>query len=164
MISAWRVRPSRRPIALAAVRALLAQDSLPLADASLDAAYSISVLEHVPDPPRAIAELARVVRPGGTFVLTIDLDLSGGAAIMPDSFAELVAACERYFVHAVRETTVHPLSVLDCFGSPFPRRRAEQVPGLMIRTKTGALRPLVGGPTAAEPVRLACYAAAFTRR
>ena len=146
------------------VRALLVQDSLPLADASLDAAYSISVLEHVPDPLPALAELARVVRPGGRFVLTVDVDLSGGAALMPDAFAELLAVCERYFVRAAPETTVHPLRVLDCFGGPFPRRRAAQVPGLMIRTKSGTLRPLVGGPTAPEPVRLACYAATFTRR
>lgn len=146
------------------VRALLARGALPLADASLDAAYSISVLEHVPDPLSALAELARVVRSGGAFVLTVDIDLSGRAAIAPEPFSELLDACERYFVRTVPETTVHPLRVLDCFGGPFPRRRAAQVPGLMIRTKTGALRPLIGGPVAAEPVHLACYAAAFTRR
>jgi SAM-dependent methyltransferase len=152
------------PSGLGSVRALLAAGALPLTDGSLDAAYSISVLEHMPDPLPALDELARVVRPGGVFVLTVDIDLSGRAALAPEPFAELLDACERYFVRAVPETTVHPLRVLDCFGGPFPRRRAEQVPGLMIRGKSGALRPLIGGPIADEPVRLACYAAAFTRR
>lgn len=38
---------------------------LPLADASCDVAFSFKVLAHVADPARALAEMARVVRPGG---------------------------------------------------------------------------------------------------
>jgi SAM-dependent methyltransferase len=40
-------------------------ESLPFADATFDAALSLAVLEHVRDPFRCVAELARVVRPGG---------------------------------------------------------------------------------------------------
>jgi len=36
-----------------------------LADASFDAAISIEAISHMPDKPRAFAELGRVVRPGG---------------------------------------------------------------------------------------------------
>jgi len=39
--------------------------SLPLDDASVDAAVSALVLNFVPDPPRAAGEMARVTRPGG---------------------------------------------------------------------------------------------------
>ena len=40
-------------------------ERLPLADASVDAVVAADVLEHVPDLPAAVAELARVLRPGG---------------------------------------------------------------------------------------------------
>lgn len=39
--------------------------SLPVPDASVDAAISGLVLNFVPEPARAVAEMARVVRPGG---------------------------------------------------------------------------------------------------
>jgi ubiquinone/menaquinone biosynthesis C-methylase UbiE len=40
-------------------------DHLPAGDASMDGAVVAGVLCSVPDPERALAELARVVRPGG---------------------------------------------------------------------------------------------------
>jgi SAM-dependent methyltransferase len=56
-------------LAQAAARGLaVAQASataLPIADASFDVAYSFKVLAHVPDIAGALAEMARVVRPGG---------------------------------------------------------------------------------------------------
>jgi len=39
---------------------------LPYQDGEFDAALSCGVLEHVPDPAGSLAELARVLRPGGT--------------------------------------------------------------------------------------------------
>jgi ubiquinone/menaquinone biosynthesis C-methylase UbiE len=38
---------------------------LPVATASVDVAYSFKVLAHIPDIEQALAEMARVVRPGG---------------------------------------------------------------------------------------------------
>ena len=38
---------------------------LPLADASFDAAFSIGVMHHSPDPRKAFAQVARKVKPGG---------------------------------------------------------------------------------------------------
>jgi 2-polyprenyl-6-hydroxyphenyl methylase/3-demethylubiquinone-9 3-methyltransferase len=43
-------------------------ERLPFADASFDAVVAADVLEHVPDLPAAVAELARVLRPGGAFL------------------------------------------------------------------------------------------------
>jgi ubiquinone/menaquinone biosynthesis C-methylase UbiE len=48
-------------------------DALPLPDGSLDAVFANMYLHHVPDPAAAIAEMARVLRPGGRLVIT-DLD------------------------------------------------------------------------------------------
>ena len=42
---------------------------LPFADSEFDAAWSITVLEHVPEPERALAEMRRVLRPGGVLLL-----------------------------------------------------------------------------------------------
>ncbi len=46
--------------------------SLPLAldDASFDVVLSYETLEHVPDPKAFVSELSRVLKPGGTLVLT----------------------------------------------------------------------------------------------
>jgi len=43
---------------------------LTLADGSVDVAFSFETLEHVPYPRRALAELHRVLRPGGRLCLT----------------------------------------------------------------------------------------------
>jgi SAM-dependent methyltransferase len=44
---------------------------LPFADASFDRVIAAEVLEHIPDDAAAIAELARVLRPGGTMAVTV---------------------------------------------------------------------------------------------
>lgn len=47
--------------------------ALPFGDASFDLAGCFRVLHHVPDPGRVVAELARVVRPGGRVLLVDQL-------------------------------------------------------------------------------------------
>jgi glycosyltransferase involved in cell wall biosynthesis/ubiquinone/menaquinone biosynthesis C-methylase UbiE len=42
---------------------------LPLADASLDFAYAVGVLHHVPDTERAIRSIARKLKPGAPFLI-----------------------------------------------------------------------------------------------
>lgn len=47
-------------------------ERMPLADASMDGALSFWSLNHAVDPPRLIAELARVVCPGGRLLIVLD--------------------------------------------------------------------------------------------
>jgi SAM-dependent methyltransferase len=44
--------------------------ALPFADGSFDTVLSCGVLEHVPDPDGSVAEIRRVLRPGGIFYVT----------------------------------------------------------------------------------------------
>jgi SAM-dependent methyltransferase len=66
-IDAWRRLAPEARFEVADGRAL------PFGDAEFDHAYSISVLEHIPDDgdELALRELARVVRPGGRILLTV---------------------------------------------------------------------------------------------
>jgi ubiquinone/menaquinone biosynthesis C-methylase UbiE len=45
-------------------------EALPLADASVDAAYLTLVLHHVSDPAAVLSEAARILKPGGRVVIT----------------------------------------------------------------------------------------------
>jgi SAM-dependent methyltransferase len=44
---------------------------LPLADDSVDMLISLEMLEHVPDPPAVVREFGRVLKPGGTVLLSV---------------------------------------------------------------------------------------------
>ncbi len=50
-----------------------AVDALPLADDSVDIAVANMVLHHAPNPASMIAEMARVVRPGGRIGITDEI-------------------------------------------------------------------------------------------
>jgi SAM-dependent methyltransferase len=48
-------------------------ESLPFEDASFDVVFSSNMIDHVEDPVRMVAEVQRVLRPGGHFVLTCEV-------------------------------------------------------------------------------------------
>ncbi len=56
--------------------------SLPFPDASFDVSAMALVIAFIPDPARALAELARVTRPGG-WIATYMWDLPGGLPLAP---------------------------------------------------------------------------------
>ena len=63
--------------------------ALPFADASFDVVSAQEVLEHLPQPVRALAEMARVVRPGGCLILM------GPNLLSPVYSALALASCLR---------------------------------------------------------------------
>ena len=76
------MRSSRsRSDARAAVRATCAASPkrLPFRDAAFDAVVACLVFEHIPDHEPAIAEVARVLEPGGRFVFLLNHPLLAGA-------------------------------------------------------------------------------------
>jgi SAM-dependent methyltransferase len=64
------VARARRTVPSADIR-LGRVDALPWPQEHFDAAVCLDVLEHCPDPPATVAELARVVRPGGVLVVSV---------------------------------------------------------------------------------------------
>ena len=72
-LSAGMAREARQRVVEQQVPARLFRadaQRLPLADASCDFAVASHVFFHIPDVPRALRELRRVVRPGGRVLLT----------------------------------------------------------------------------------------------
>ena len=45
--------------------------ALPFADASADVVTALDVIEHIEDDRRAVAEMARILKPGGVIVITV---------------------------------------------------------------------------------------------
>jgi SAM-dependent methyltransferase len=93
---------------------------LPFDDETVDALYCVSVLEHIPDFSATISEIARVLKPKGLLLLTIDVDLSGNSELSPGQYWMLRDALEGILELVEPEVTVHPLRVLDSRNSPYP--------------------------------------------
>jgi SAM-dependent methyltransferase len=49
---------------------VMSADDIPLSSSSMDCAVSMETIEHVPDAERFLAELRRVLRPGGTLLIS----------------------------------------------------------------------------------------------
>jgi SAM-dependent methyltransferase len=72
-----------RPAAKLAQFSLGDAQALPFPDRSFDAAAMALVITFIPDPAKAVAELARVVRPGGLVATYMWDTLNGGVPLMP---------------------------------------------------------------------------------
>jgi SAM-dependent methyltransferase len=77
--SATAIEYSQEGAALAWERSLFSvrgdATALPLASGSIDLAVAFDVLEHIEDDKTAVAEIARVLRRGGTFLVSVPCDM-----------------------------------------------------------------------------------------
>lgn len=120
---------------------------LPFSDGECDAVYCISVLEHIPEFEKTVAEIARVLKPDGFCVVTCDLDLrSEGRELGAAELARLSAALDEYFLPARSTRTIHPAGMLTTHNSPrrtyVPPRGPLDVAWRVAVQKV--LKPLVG--------------------
>jgi len=127
---------------------LIKNDVIPIGDAECDALYCISVLEHIPNVEKTIAEIYRILKPGGLCLITCDINLQPDDELQLDSaqYAKLMQLIDAYFIRVHPERTIHPLDVLTTRNSPYPRKCLKQGP---IWTpyhfmKQKILKPLLG--------------------
>lgn len=106
---------------------------LPFPDAIFDAVTCMEVLEFTPDPVAQLAELVRVLRPGGVLLTTrrrgFDALLMPGKAFSEARFQEMVEAQD------VRDVSIHPWQV--DYDLVWAMRDGDPGAGM------GGLRPLV---------------------
>lgn len=72
-------------------------EKLDQADESLDAVFSVSVIEHTPNPGKVIEEIHRVLRPGGVFVCTFDVSFEASSPMYVTRVERLVDRLHELF-------------------------------------------------------------------
>jgi arsenite methyltransferase len=127
--------PSPSMLAIARRRAGAAELSegdalaLPVPDASFDAAVSTQVYEYVADMPAALAEVRRVLRPGGRLlVLDTDWDSIVWRSSDDARMVRVLAAWEEHLVHPRLPRALPEL----LGGAGFALERSEVVPVLNV--------------------------------
>jgi len=90
--------------------------AIPLASATVDALYSLSSLYYVPALGEVIAEIARILRPGGRCVL----DLGAGPSlntVVCRSYPELAVSCHVTVEEMLDACRAHALAIVEhrCF-------------------------------------------------
>ena len=95
----------------ALARSVVTSDrSLPFADASFDACVSNYVIEHIDDPAAHLAEVARVLRPGGVYIFRT-----------PNRF-HYVALVSSLTPHWIHERIANRIRGLEGHHHPYPTR------------------------------------------
>ncbi len=142
--SARRSTASARSAATARTTGRVADvQDLPFRDAAFDVVVANYVLHHVPDAARAVAEMARVVRPDGRVVV---------ACVGDGHLTEL---------HQIRHEVFGDLAA-DAFGSSFGATAGRRGPARLVRR--GALAALPGRPRLPRPRRRASTTSSRPRR
>jgi SAM-dependent methyltransferase len=121
---------------------------LPFESQEADLVYCISVIEHVTHFEAMIREVRRILKPGGVFILTIDLDLRGDQQLGIPEFYLLHQSLNEIFVPLAPTRSTHHADVLTSETGPIrPRLRPWwRVPPFL--AKQWLIKPLLGRPPA----------------
>lgn len=135
---------------------LIDSQGLPFDDGMADAIYCISVLEHIPDFEKTVEEMARILRPGGSLFLTVDLDLRGNAEIGVARYNLLIDCLAKWFRLQYPEFPKHPGDTLISTRGPFPLKDLTGLDWVWFSTKQWLIKPLLGlRPVRYSSLRLA---------
>ncbi len=118
--------------------------SLPVDDASFDAALSVQVLEYVLDTGAALAEIHRALRPGGRVVLwDVDWSTVSWHSAHPDRMRRVLRAFEAHLVHPSLPRTLTAQLRSEGFGDVVAEGHSFVTTELTPDAYGGAILPLV---------------------
>ena len=123
-------------------------DRLPLDDCSVDCLYCISVIEHIPGFEQSLAEVARVLKPGGLFVVTFDLDLRGDHQIGQKEYPKLLGSIARLFDPVLPTRHFHPADMLTSDKGPYALPTPQGWAYVKYWVKNKLIKPIIGRPPA----------------
>ena len=89
--------------------------------------YSISVIEHIPNPERLIANMARKIKKGGYLVITLDVALRDDFGLTIEQFSKFNAELFKYFEMVGMPRITHPQDLLTSVNSPIQSERRSLV-------------------------------------
>ena len=96
---------------------------LPFKDQEADCLYCISVLEHLEAFQILVAEMNRILQPGGLLILTIDLDPKGQTGFGVEKQKLLREILEPDFADLYPARTIHPADILEACRGPCPMKK-----------------------------------------
>jgi len=138
---------------------------LPFEDCEVDVVYCISVLEHIPNFECTVREMARILKPKGLLLLTVDLDLRGDLELGVKQQQRLVHTLGEYFEFDCPEVTLHPADVLNSVNGPFSCKPPVGWRRARFLAKERIVEPILGRkPKPLVPFFLAVQGFAMVRR
>ena len=93
--------------------------TLPFDDNSIDLVYSISVLEHIPDPAQIISEIHRVLKPEGHLLLTYDVAIGKTHENVIDDKFDMYTGLN-FFYKDLPETHISEANIMTSDNGSYP--------------------------------------------
>lgn len=141
--AAIRVKPAPGSVDVA----LIVDGRIPVESESQDVVYCISVLEHISKFEEVIEEMARVLKPEGRLILTVDIDLRGNFELGINEFERLQVRLDEQFIKELPERPVHPSNLLTTSNSMFHMKNKSPLFPLKQLMKSAMMgKLLIGDP------------------